>query len=80
MLWSFAVAQPLFDLLGDGPEFFVARGNTRGDILLLAFGLTLLPPLVLIAVEWLAGLRRASCATCSTSPSWQSWRPRSCCS
>ena len=51
VLWSFAVAQPLLDLLGDTPEFFVARGNTRGDILLLAFGLVLLPPTAMLLVE-----------------------------
>lgn len=51
MLWSFAVAQPLLDLLGDAPEFFVARENTRADILVLAFGVTLVPPLVLVALE-----------------------------
>lgn len=43
VLWSFAVAQPLFDLLGDAPEFFVARENSRGDIIVLALGLTLIP-------------------------------------
>jgi hypothetical protein len=37
-LWALAFAQPLFDLLGRNAEFFVARGSTRGDILLLAFG------------------------------------------
>ena len=37
VVWAFAVAQPLLDLLGDAPEFFVARENTRGDILVLAF-------------------------------------------
>ena len=26
VLWTFAVAQPLFDLLKDNPEFFAARG------------------------------------------------------
>ena len=51
VLWSFAVAQPLLDLLGDTPEFFVARGNTRGDILLLAFGLVLIPPAAMMLVE-----------------------------
>jgi hypothetical protein len=56
VLWSFAFAQPLLDLLGDTPEFFVARGNTRGDILVLAFALVLVPPLALTALEWLAGL------------------------
>ena len=56
VLWAFAFAQPLLDLLGDTPEFFVARGNTRGDILVLAFVVTLVPPLVLALVELLVGL------------------------
>jgi hypothetical protein len=56
VLWAFAVAQPLFDLLGDAPEFFVARGNTRGDIVLLALAVTFVPPLLLALVEALAGL------------------------
>jgi hypothetical protein len=56
VVWSFAVAQPLLDLLGDTPEFFVARENTRGDILVLAFVLVLVPPLVLTGLEALATL------------------------
>jgi hypothetical protein len=56
VLWSFAIAQPLLDLLGDNPEFFVARENTRGDILVLVFVLVLVPPLVLTALEALATL------------------------
>ena len=28
VLWSFAFAQPLLDLLGDNPEFFAARGSS----------------------------------------------------
>lgn len=63
MLWSFAFAQPLLDLVGDAPEFFVARENTRADILVLAFGLVLLPPLALLAIEWAVAL---------ASPRW--WR------
>jgi sulfatase-like protein len=63
-LWSLAVAEPLFDLLGRNPEFFAARGEPRGDIVAFAVGLVLLPPLVLGLVVWLAGrlgerLRRA---------------------
>ncbi|HEU0024006.1 MAG TPA: sulfatase-like hydrolase/transferase, partial [Thermoleophilaceae bacterium] len=53
VLWAFAIVQPLLEVLGDSPEFFVARGNTRADILALAFGLTLVPPTVLVAVELL---------------------------
>jgi len=55
VLWGFAFVQPLFDLLGRNAEFFVARGNGRADILLFAFGFALVPPAVMLAVEWLAG-------------------------
>ena len=54
-LWALAFAQPLFDLLGENAQFFVARGSTRGDILLLAFGYTLLPPLAGAALVWALG-------------------------
>ena len=36
VLWSFAVAQPLFDLLGKNGEFFAARGSTRWDVVVFA--------------------------------------------
>jgi hypothetical protein len=51
VLWALAVVKPLFDVLADSPEFFVARGNTAADILILAFGITLLPPTLMAAVE-----------------------------
>jgi hypothetical protein len=51
VLWSFAFAQPLFGVLTDSPEFFVARGNTTGNILLLALGLVLIPPSVMVLME-----------------------------
>jgi hypothetical protein len=51
VLWAFAVAQPMFGVLSDSPEFFVARDNTAGDIVALAFALTFLPPLLLLALE-----------------------------
>jgi len=51
-LWALAFAQPLLDLLGRNAEFFVARGSTTGDILLLAFGYVLVPPLVGAGVVW----------------------------
>jgi hypothetical protein len=56
VLWAFAVVQPLLDLLGDNPDFFVARGNTSGDIVLLAVLLAFVPPLVGLLLETLAGL------------------------
>ncbi len=55
-LWGFAVAQPLFDLLGSHPEYFAQRASPSGDVVVLAFGLAVVPPLLLVAVEWLAGL------------------------
>jgi hypothetical protein len=54
VLWAFAFAQPLFDLLANEPEFFVARGNERADILAFAFGVVLLPPLAMLVLEWVA--------------------------
>jgi hypothetical protein len=55
-LWSFALVQPLFDLLGRNADFFVARGSTSGDIVAFAIGVTVIPPLLLFAIEGLAGL------------------------
>src|SRR3954447_26718454 len=55
-LWAFALVQPLFDLLGRNADFFVARGSTGGDIVAFALGTTLLPPLILLAIEGLVGL------------------------
>jgi hypothetical protein len=51
VLWSLAISQPLFDVLSDSADFFVARGNTRTDILVFAFGVTLIPPTVLVGIE-----------------------------
>jgi hypothetical protein len=55
-LWSFAIPQPLFADLGRNAEFFVARGNTGSDILLFAFGLTLVAPAAMLLVEIAVGL------------------------
>src|SRR3954447_1654030 len=50
-LWAFAFVQPLLDLLGKNPDFFVARSNTAGDIIVFSVCFTLLPPLAMLAVE-----------------------------
>ena len=55
-LSAFAVAQPLFDLLGDTPEFFVVRGSSTLDIVAFGLALVVVPPLLLVALEALAGL------------------------
>jgi hypothetical protein len=51
VLWTLAMAQPLLEILADEPAFFVARGNTSGDIVALALAITLLPPTLLAAIE-----------------------------
>jgi hypothetical protein len=56
VLWTFAVAQPLFDLLKDNPEFFAARGSSGFDIISFSVLLVVLPPALLLAVELLVGL------------------------
>jgi sulfatase-like protein len=55
VLWSFAVAQPLFDLLGKNGEFFASRGSTRWDAIAFALVLLLVGPAVLLGLEYLAG-------------------------
>jgi len=55
-LWALAFVQPMLSLLGSNPEFFVARGNTAGQIIIYVFALTLVPPLVALGLEALARL------------------------
>jgi Sulfatase len=55
VLAAFALAQPLFNLLSDNPEFFAARGSTAMDIVVFAVLLVLLPPALLLAIELLIG-------------------------
>jgi sulfatase-like protein len=58
VLSSFALAQPLFDLLGKNGEFFAARGSSRWDVVAFALALLLVPPAVLLGLE-AASPRRA---------------------
>jgi hypothetical protein len=55
-----AFVQPLLDLLRHNSDFFVARGNTSGDILWFSLGLVLVPPALLLAIE---SRRRAAAPT-----------------
>jgi len=50
-LSSFAVAQPLFDLLGKNPEFFAVRGSSSREIVTFALALTFVLPAVLLGAE-----------------------------
>ena len=51
-LWTLAVAQPLFDLLGRSPEFFVAHDTRAGDLLGLVILLCLGGPACWLPVLW----------------------------
>ncbi|MBK8293976.1 MAG: sulfatase-like hydrolase/transferase [Solirubrobacterales bacterium] len=55
-LWALAVIQPLLSLLGSNPEFFVARDNTGGQIVIFAVLITFAPPLVATGIEALLNL------------------------
>ncbi len=52
-LWGFAVAQPLYDILRQNGEFFIAHRTTPFDLVLLAVLLAFAIPL-LILLPWLA--------------------------
>jgi len=56
VLSAFALAQPLFSLLSDNPEFFAARGSTALDVISFGVLLVVLPPALLLAIELLIGL------------------------
>jgi hypothetical protein len=51
VLWSFAVAQPLFDLIGKNGEFFAARGSTRWDVVVFALVVPFAAPALLLGLE-----------------------------
>lgn len=50
-LWGLAVAQPLLDLFGKNPEFFVAAELSRRQIIFFALLFVLLGPMVIITLE-----------------------------
>jgi hypothetical protein len=53
-LWALAFLQPMLSLLGDSPEFFIARGTTTGQIILYALSLAFIPPLIGLLIEAVA--------------------------
>ncbi|MFM9135721.1 MAG: hypothetical protein ACKOT0_09895, partial [bacterium] len=53
-LWALAFLQPMLSVLGGGPDFFVARGNTSGQIIVYALVLAFAAPLVFLAIEAIA--------------------------
>ncbi|MDH5680597.1 MAG: sulfatase-like hydrolase/transferase [Spirochaetota bacterium] len=61
-LSTFALAQPIFDLLGRHAEFFIARHSEASDIILFTLLLILSLPLLLIGLELFAVLIRRKLA------------------
>jgi arylsulfatase A-like enzyme len=61
-LWAIAIAQPMLDLLGANPEFFVAHRAGAADVLVLTLAIAAVPPGLLVLILRLAALagRRAS--------------------
>ena len=55
-LSAVVLAQPLFDLLGANPEFFIAHDAGRLELLAVVAGVVLLLPAVAVAIVWLAWL------------------------
>ena len=56
VLSGFAIAQPLLDVTGKSPDFFLFRRADRLDILVLVLGVILLPALLIWAAEVVVGL------------------------
>jgi hypothetical protein len=56
VLCGFAITQPVLDVTGRSPEYFLFNRASRGDILLLAATVTLLPAAAAFAAELLVGL------------------------
>jgi hypothetical protein len=63
VLWTFAIALPLFQLLDDSPDFLVAAHNGWPDIVLVAVALVVVPPTLGVAVEAALGRRPDIAAT-----------------
>jgi hypothetical protein len=55
-LSALAVAQPLFDLISKNPDFLVARALIGWQVVALGLVLVLVPPLLALGVEAVAGL------------------------
>lgn len=52
-LWAVAVAQPLLDLLGKGPTFFIAHRADPVEVAAFVGGLVIAPPAALASLLWL---------------------------
>ena len=50
-LWGYGVSQPVFSMLKGNPEFLIARGSTRSEIVVFALVVAFVPPLFVLALE-----------------------------
>jgi Sulfatase len=53
-IWAFAVSQPIYSLLSGNEIFLAAHGMTRVDVVACALMLSLGPPALAVAAQWLA--------------------------
>src|SRR5215471_10322396 len=56
VLFGFALAQPVFDVLSRHVQFFVAHGSKPVDVILLVLILCIFLPTIAVLIEWVAGL------------------------
>jgi hypothetical protein len=54
--FNFAVAQPILDLTGRFPQFYLARRSPRVDLILLALGLAIVVPALVAFLVWVVGI------------------------
>ena len=56
-LTGFAVAEPVFELLRQTPQFLVARQNTERDLWALTLSLNFILPMILVLPAWIMDVR-----------------------
>lgn len=55
-LWALAIVQPLLNLLGNNPDFFVARDNTSSQIIVFVLLLAIMPAVAATLIEAIVNL------------------------
>jgi hypothetical protein len=70
VLCGLAIAQPLLDVTGQSPDFFLFRRADRLDIAALVVGVILLPALLLWGLEVTVGWSASGSGATCTWPRW----------
>jgi len=60
-LWSIGIVQPIFEVLGNNPEFFVAHDTRGRDLVGLILGLCVVAPLCIVTVTLLVAQMGRRC-------------------